>query len=290
MIERIASKNEVRAAIQAARHEGKTIGLVPTMGALHEGHLSLVQAACQRTDVVVVSIFVNPTQFAPGEDFERYPRTVDADLELLSAEGVEYVFTPSVEEMYPAGFDTMVDPGSLASRWEGEIRPGHFSGAATVVAKLLNIVRPDLAFFGEKDYQQLRIVSRMAEDLDLGVGIVGCPIVRDASGLALSSRNAYLSPEQRAAALALPEALEAAAAAVAWGETDASALGAVMAETVARVGGDAVELEYAAVVDSLTLEPAGKLSGEARALIAARVGSTRLIDNCRLVVPSATTT
>ena len=285
MIERISSKSEVRSAIAAARREGKTVGLVPTMGALHEGHLSLVHAACKRTDVVIVSIFVNPTQFAPGEDFERYPRDIPSDLELLSADGVELVFTPSVDEMYASGIETVVDPGPLALRWEGEIRPGHFNGVATVVAKLLNIVRPDLAFFGEKDFQQYRIVSRMAEDLDLGVGIIGCPIIRDPSGLALSSRNAYLTAEQRAAALALPEALEAAAAALVWGERDARALEAVMAETVARVGGDVVALEYAAVVDSLTLEPAQTVTGTARALVAARVGSTRLIDNCSLVAP-----
>jgi len=290
VIERIASKSEVRSAIAAARREGKTVGLVPTMGALHEGHLSLVQAACKRTDIVVVSIFVNPTQFAPGEDFERYPRNIAADLELLSAEGVELVFTPSVEEMYGRGAETTVEPGPLSLRWEGEIRPGHFAGVATVVAKLFNTVRPDLAFFGEKDYQQLRIVSRMTDDLDLGLGIVGCPIVRDASGLALSSRNAYLTPEQKAAALALPEALEAAAAALAWGESDARALEAIMAETIDNVGRDVVSLEYAAVVEPSSLEPADKVTGTVRALIAARVGSTRLIDNCALVAPAVTTT
>jgi pantoate--beta-alanine ligase len=290
VIERIASKGEVRSAIAAARREGKTVGLVPTMGALHEGHLSLVQAACKRTDIVMVSIFVNPTQFAPGEDFESYPRDIAADLELLSAEGVDLVFTPSVDEMYGRGAETTVEPGPLSLRWEGEIRPGHFTGVATVVAKLFNIVRPDLAFFGEKDYQQLRIVSRMTDDLDLGLGIVGCPIVRDASGLALSSRNAYLTPEQKAAALALPEALEAAAAALAWGERDARALEAIMAETIDNVGRDVVSLEYAAVVEPSSLEPAEVITGTARALIAARVGSTRLIDNCALVAPAATTT
>jgi len=285
VIERIASKSEVRSAIAEARREGKTVGLVPTMGALHEGHLSLVQAACKRTDVVVVSIFVNPTQFAPGEDFERYPRDIAADLALLGADGVELVFTPSVEEMYGSGVETTVDPGPLAARWEGEIRPGHFSGVATVVAKLFNVVRPDLAFFGEKDFQQLRIVTRMAEDLDLGVGIVACPIIRDTDGLALSSRNAYLTPEQRSAALALPEALEAAAAGLAWGDFDPRALEAAMVETVARVGGGIVDLEYAALVDARTLEPATSFDTPVRAIIAARLGSTRLIDNCALVPP-----
>lgn len=285
MIERIASKSEVRSAIAAARREGKTVGLVPTMGALHEGHLSLVHAACKRTDVVIVSIFVNPTQFAPGEDFERYPRDIEADLEMLGAYGVDLVFTPSVEEMYGSGVETTVDPGPLAARWEGEIRPGHFGGVATVVAKLLNIVRPDLAFFGEKDYQQLRVVTRMTEDLDLGVGIVGCPIIRDATGLALSSRNAYLTPEQRAAALALPEALEAAAAGLAWGELDPRALEAAMVATVARVSGGVVDLEYAALVNARTLESAVSLDTPVRAIVAARVGATRLIDNCALIPP-----
>jgi len=290
VIERIASKSEVRSAIAEARREGKTVGLVPTMGALHEGHLSLVAAACKRTDVVIVSIFVNPTQFAPGEDFERYPRDVAADLELLGADGVELVFTPSVEEMYGGGVETMVDPGPLSRRWEGEVRPGHFRGVATVVAKLFNIVRPDLAFFGEKDFQQLRIMTRMSEDLDLGVGVVACPIVRDAHGLALSSRNAYLTSEQRSAALALPEALEAAAARIAWGELDPRAIEATMIETVARIGSGIVDLEYAALVDARTLEPAASFDVPVRAIVAARVGSTRLIDNCSLVAPIRATT
>lgn len=286
MSERISSKNEVRSAIAEARREGKTVGLVPTMGALHEGHLSLVHAACQRTDVVIVSIFVNPSQFVPGEDFERYPRDIDADLELLAADGVELVFTPGVGEMYGTGSQVTVDPGPLSRRWEGEIRPGHFGGVATVVAKLFNITRPDLAFFGEKDFQQLRIVSRMATDLDTGVGVIGCPIVRDATGLALSSRNAFLSADERAVALALPEALSAAAAALAWGERDPRGLEAVMAETVASMGAGAVLLDYAAVVNSNTLEPAETTAEPLRALIAARVGTIRLIDNCALVVPA----
>lgn len=283
MIERIASKSEVRSAIAEARREGKTIGLVPTMGALHEGHLSLVRAAAARTDLVAVSIFVNPTQFAPGEDFERYPRRIEADLELLEAEGVEIAFTPSVDVMYGTGAQVTVDPGPLATRWEGEIRPGHFSGMATVVAKFLNVVRPDLAFFGEKDFQQLRIVERMVADLDLGVGVVACPIIRDRHGLALSSRNAYLTDDERSAALALPAALEAAAAALAWGEASGAALEATMRAAVAEHAGDAVSLDYAAVVDPETLEPLALVDRRARAIIAGRVGATRLLDNCQLV-------
>jgi pantoate--beta-alanine ligase len=201
VIERIAGKGEVRSAVAEARREGRTIALVPTMGALHEGHLSLVRAARMRADFVVVSVFVNPTQFGPGEDFDRYPRRIDADLELLGDEGVDIVFVPSAESMYQDGTDIVVDPGELAQRWEGALRPGHFSGVTTVVAKLFNLVSPDLAFFGEKDYQQLRVIGRMARQLDFGVGVVGCPTVRDADGLALSSRNVHLSASERAAAL-----------------------------------------------------------------------------------------
>jgi len=283
VIERISSKTEVRAAIAEARREGKTVGLVPTMGALHEGHLSLVHAACERTDIVVVSIFVNPTQFAPGEDFEHYPRDLVSDLALLGADGVEMVFTPSVDEMYGAGAQVTIDPGPLAVRWEGAVRPGHFGGAATVVAKLFNVVRPDLAFFGEKDYQQLRIVTRLAHDLDLGVRVVGCPIVRDPDGLALSSRNAFLSAEERVVALALPAALDAAARAVERGEQDPRAIEAEMVDVVARRSGGAITLDYAGVVEPTTLEPATTVAISTRALIAGRVGTTRLIDNCELL-------
>ncbi len=285
MIEQVGSKAELRAAVAEARRENKRIGFVPTMGALHEGHLALVRSACQRTDVVIVSIFVNPTQFGPDEDFARYPRTVEADIELLAAENVELVFTPSPESMYAAGATVTVDPGPLATRWEGELRPGHFAGVATVVVKLLSIVRPDLAFFGEKDFQQLRIVEALTEDLDLGVGIVGVPIVRQPDGLALSSRNRYLSAQERTAALGIPGALEAAERALAWGETDARLIEASMRDAAHAVAGDALALDYAAVVDPLTLEPLERVTAPARALIAGRVGSTRLIDNCSLVPP-----
>lgn len=289
MIERIASKAEMRSAIAEARKEGKTIGLVPTMGALHRGHVSLVNAACERADIVVVSIFVNPTQFAPGEDFDRYPRRVDEDVEMLAAEGVELVFTPSVETMFGDGPLVTVDPGVLASRWEGEVRPGHFTGVATVVTKLFSIIRPDLAFFGVKDYQQLAVVRRLALDLDLGVDVVGCPTVRDVDGLALSSRNAYLSADERDHALALPEALEAAAQAVAWGERSGEALDFIMREAAATRAPGALTLDYAAIVDPDTLEPLATVDRPARAIIAGRVGKTRLIDNCQLNPPPGDT-
>lgn len=282
-MERVASKAEARLAAAAARAEGKTIALVPTMGALHEGHLSLVRAARERAGYVVVSVFVNPTQFGPGEDFEAYPRDLDRDLELLDAEGVDLVFTPSERAMYEPDSSVTVDPGPLAERWEGEARPGHFSGVATVVTKLLSVVRPDLAFFGEKDYQQLQVVRRLARDLDLGSTIAEAPVVRDRDGLALSSRNARLSPPERAAARAIPEALEAAAGAVAWGARDARDIEREMYRCFG--GREEIELDYAVIVDPTTLEPLEELEGPARVLIAARVGPVRLIDTCPLSLP-----
>ena len=282
-MERVASKAEARRAAADARAEGKTIALVPTMGALHEGHLSLVRAACERADYVVVSVFVNPPQFGPGEDFESYPRDLDADLRLLAAEGVDLVFAPSAAVMYEPDASTTVDAGALAEHWEGEIRPGHFAGVATVVTKLLSIVRPDLAYFGEKDYQQLQIVRRLVRDLDLGVSVVGRPIVRDRDGLALSSRNVRLTAAQRQAALAIPAALEAAAEALAWGEHEARALERAMLERLAGV--DGLSIDYAVVVDPDTLEPLEQVEGSARALVAARIGDIHLIDNCRIAVP-----
>jgi pantoate--beta-alanine ligase len=230
---------------------------------------------------------VNPAQFGAGEDFDAYPRQMDADVKMLGAEGVDVVFTPTTDVMYLPGAQVTVDPGPLARRWEGETRPGHFTGVATVVAKLFNIVRPDLAFFGEKDYQQLRIVMRLAADLDSGVGVVGCPIQRDTDGLALSSRNAYLTPEERAAALAIPGALAAAEQALAWGERDGRALEASMRALFEEAGEAAeVRLDYAAVVDPDTLEPQDRVEGTARALVAAWIGRTRLIDNCELKATS----
>lgn len=302
-MERVSSKTEARNAVEEARREGRIVGLVPTMGALHEGHLSLVRAACARTDFVAVSIFVNPTQFGPNEDFAAYPRDIEGDLALLAAEGVDLVFTPSTAEMYgslPAAAEegargaadavvrTTVQPASVAARWEGAIRPGHFAGVTTVVAKLFHVLNPHVAFFGEKDFQQLRVIEAMVRDLDFPVHIVGCPIVRERDGLALSSRNAYLAPGERAEAVALAEALEAAAAAVAWGERDPRVVERGIADSIAAHPG--VALDYAAVVDAETLEPhPGPLGVDARpacALVAARIGRTRLIDNAALVVPS----
>lgn len=280
MLERIGQKAIMRSAVAEVRRKGKTVALVPTMGALHEGHLSMMRAACSRADVVVASVFVNPLQFGEGEDFSAYPRDLETDRDLLKAAGVDFLFAPTVDEMYGTGADTAVVPGVVASRWEGERRPGHFEGVATVVVKLLNVVRPDLAFFGEKDFQQLSVVRRLVEDLDLGVRVVPAPIVRDVDGLALSSRNVYLSRDERARALAIPRALDAARAAVEEGERDMVAL---VARSIVMLEEAGLDPDYVAVVDPHTLEPVDVLETDVRMLIAARSGSTRLIDNCALV-------
>lgn len=287
-VERLSSKEEVRTAVGAARREGKRIGLVPTMGALHEGHLSLVRASCARADYTAVSIFVNPTQFSDAADLKAYPRDLDRDLELLAAEGVDLVFVPGERVMYAPDAMVSVEPGPLANVLEGASRPGHFSGVCTVVTKLLNIVRPDLAFFGEKDYQQLKIVERLVRDLDLPVSVVARPTVRERDGLAMSSRNSLLTSAERTEALALCESLEAAAAAIAWGERAVAAIKAAMTEEFASR--PSTQLDYAVLVDPETLEPLH--DGESvvpgsvlRALVAARVGGVRLIDNAPLLVP-----
>lgn len=277
-----------RALVAAARARGLSIGLVPTMGALHEGHAALVREAARRTGFVVVSIFVNPTQFGPNEDFGRYPRTLEADQRLCGEAGADAIFHPAPEEMYPrGGLSTAVEVAGLTETLEGPIRPGHFRGVATVVLKLLNIVGPDVAVFGEKDYQQLLIVRRMVADLDLPVEIVPVPTVREPDGLALSSRNRYLSPGQRETAAALSRALRAAAEAARGGEASADRIRQVLRRSLESEAG--LGIEYAEVVDAETLGPIERLDGgrAARALVAARIGSTRLIDNAPLPQPGA---
>lgn len=281
-MERLASKQEVRQAVAEARREGKRIALIPTMGALHEGHLSLVRAAAERADYIIVSVFVNPTQFGQGEDFEAYPRDLDRDVDLLGAEGVDLVFAPTPEIMYASDAQVTVDPGPLGALYEGAARPTHFGGVCTVVTKLFSIALPDLAFFGEKDYQQLTIVRRMARDLDLPVKVVGCPIVRECDGLALSSRNVYLSAEERAAAPVLYQALRTAETLVLDGGRDARVVAGALRDTIA--GEPLAVLDYAEVVDAATLRPVDTIAGSARALVAARFGATRLIDNIALEV------
>jgi pantoate--beta-alanine ligase len=275
-MERVVSIDEVRGALARARLEGRTIGLVPTMGALHEGHLSLVRESRRSADVTVVSVFVNPTQFGPDEDYAAYPRDLEGDAALLAAEGVDMLFEPTVAVMYPSGAATVVDPGPLGTVLCGATRPGHFTGVATIVVKLLNIVAPDVAFFGEKDYQQLVVIRSVVRDLDIRVRVEGCPIVRESSGLAMSSRNRYLTPPQRTAALALYRALSGAQDAAASGEGNVAVLERGMRAVVGAQEG--VELEYAVVVNAETLAPLTRLDGPARALVAARVGTARLID------------
>ena len=266
------------AALREWRRQPGSVGLVPTMGGLHAGHASLVTAARTHNDRVVVSIFVNPTQFGPGEDYQSYPRDEGADLALLGSLGAAAAFVPAVEEVYPPGDATRVVPGPIAAPLEGSRRPGHFTGVATVVTKLLAMAEPDRAYFGQKDFQQLRVVQSLARDLALRAAIVPCPIVRDADGLALSSRNAYLSPEERALALGLSRGLSAAAAAHARGERDPDRLRAV----VSGIASGAGALDYVAVADPFTLRELAGAADRAVILLACRVGRTRLIDNVLL--------
>ncbi len=279
--------DEIRAFVREAKQGGKSVGLVPTMGALHEGHLSVVRQAKRQCDVVVVSIFVNPTQFGPNEDFERYPRELGQDIDRLSAYNVEALFNPSREEMYPEGYSTWVDPGPLAEPYEGTVRPCHFRGVATVVLKLFNIVRPDIAYFGQKDFQQAAILRRLVEDLNLNLRIVMCPIVRDPDGLALSSRNRYLAAEDRQAALALSRSLTRAQQMVHGGEADAARVIEEMHKVLASE--PRLQPDYVAIAHPSTLQPVSRITAGTVALVAARVGGVRLIDNAIFGPPGATT-
>jgi pantoate--beta-alanine ligase len=270
----------MRAACRAVRKAGKRLGLVPTMGALHDGHLSLVRAARASSDVVAASIFVNPTQFAPNEDLAKYPRSFERDRELLEREGVGLLFAPTVEEMYPAGAVTWVTVEGLSEKLDGRSRPGHFRGVTTVVAKLFHIVEPDVAFFGQKDAAQVAIIRRMVRDLNLPVEIAVCPIVREPDGLAMSSRNAYLNPEQRKQALVLYRSLLRVQAFIAAGERKAAKLAeAGKGEFAAE---RAVRLDYFEIVNPDSLDPVEDISCGALAAVAAYVGTTRLIDNILL--------
>ena len=280
----VHSPTAMQQLVGELRDAGRRIGLVPTMGALHAGHLSLVEAARRRADDVVATIFVNPTQFGPSEDLQKYPRTLDADLEALSAAGCGYCFVPTADTMYPPGFSTFVEPPSVAHVLEGVSRPGHFRGVATIVLKLFQIVPAHFACFGEKDYQQLQVIRRMVEDLNVPIEIVACPTVRWADGLAMSSRNRYLSPAERKQALAISQALQRAADLAASGERNEAVVVQAMHEVLRDAG--ITRIDYAAIVDPDTLVPIAALDRPARALIAAHVGSTRLIDNAPLPVLS----
>ncbi|UAL29372.1 pantoate--beta-alanine ligase [Nocardioides rotundus] len=284
----VRTRAEVAALLEESRREGRRIGLVPTMGALHEGHASLMRVAREHVGdgPVVVSVFVNPLQFGPGEDLDRYPRTMPADLELSAREGVDVVYAPEVADVYPGSGETMVepqvtvDPGPLGEVLEGRTRPGHFRGVLTVVTKLLGLVRPDVAVFGQKDYQQLTLVRRLVDDLCLGVEIVGAPTLREPDGLALSSRNRYLDPEEREAAVALSRALTAAAERAGTAE-DAEAAARAVLHAEPRVVTD-----YLVVTDP-ALGPLPEDVGpgtSARILVAATIGTTRLIDNAALTL------
>jgi pantoate--beta-alanine ligase len=257
--------------------DGRSLGLVPTMGALHQGHFSLVHAAKRQCSPVVVSLFVNPKQFGPNEDLQKYPRNFEADREALENLGVDFLFAPTPEEMYPTGFNTSVSIKGLSDKWEGRTRPGHFDGVATVVLKLFEIVKPQTAFFGRKDAQQALIIRRMVADLNLDTEIAVCPIVREPDGLALSSRNVYLNPQQRQAAVALSQSLAALKGSIAGGERDVMRLLATMRSKL-----DAqpeMSVDYAEIVDAETFEQVRAIRGNCYSLLAAKVGATRLIDN-----------
>jgi pantoate--beta-alanine ligase len=265
-----------------ARRQGQTIGLVPTMGALHAGHASLIRAARAETGFVVVSIFVNPTQFGPHEDFHRYPRPLEQDLAVCGREGADLAFVPEVATLYPPGFRTYVEVHGFQDVLCGASRPGHFRGVATVVLKLFNLVQPDIAYFGQKDAQQVRLIRQMVRDLDVPVAVRTCPIVREPDGLALSSRNQYLTAGQRRQAPVLYRALEEARAQIEAGERDAAAVRRGVLERLAAAPGAVVD--YAGVVDYDTLRPLERLRGEVLVAVAVEFGTTRLIDNLLLTV------
>ncbi len=282
------TRDELESAVSSLRADGnagRTIGLVPTMGALHDGHLSLVRASREQCPATIVSIFVNPTQFAVGEDLSSYPRPIGRDLEMLEAAGVDLVFLPDEATMYPPGCSTMVDPPAVARALEGAVRPAHFRGVATVVLKLLLLTGADAAIFGQKDYQQSLVVRHMVRDLNVPVQIVVSPIVRDDDGLALSSRNRYLDADQREIALSLNRALRGAASAIELGETDGDAVMAGMMQALLESGVD--QVNYAVVADPETLELIEKVHPPVVLLVAARVGTTRLIDNLVIQARSA---
>jgi pantoate--beta-alanine ligase len=276
-LETIHTIEWMKQVARQARAEGRMTGFVPTMGALHAGHMSLVHAALAECQPVIASIFVNPTQFGPGEDFQKYPRTLEADSKKLQDANVDYLFAPEASEIYPPGFRTWVNVEGLSERLEGKVRPGHFRGVATVVLKLLEIVQPRKAYFGRKDAQQARIIRQMARDLHLDSEIVVGPIVREPDGLAMSSRNAYLKPGERRAATILFRALDGARASISRGERDALRLTAAMREMLRTE--PLAEPEYVDLVDAETLEPVTRLRGACLALLAVRIGAVRLIDN-----------
>jgi len=277
VIRLVETIKDVRSFVEAVRKRGETIGFVPTMGAFHLGHLSLMRQAKKETDAVVVSIFVNPLQFAAGEDYDRYPRQMAKDLRMAESERVEVLLAPSVAEMYPKGFATYIDQNDLPTKLCGEFRPDHFRGVMSVVAKLFNIVKPDVAFFGQKDFQQYLLIRRMATDLNLDVDVRVLPTVREEDGLAMSSRNIYLGPKQRKDAICLYRALQRAEELIGSGESGAVRVASEMKRVILRVKG--ARIDYIAVVNSDTLEPVKEIKGKTLIAAAVRIGKARLIDN-----------
>lgn len=269
----------IQKEVEKLRSNGKSIAIVPTMGYLHEGHLSLIRIARKKCDIVILTIFVNPTQFGIGEDFNKYPRNLKKDLALASAENVDYVFAPEIKDMYPDGYQTFVLNYGLSRKLEGEFRPEHFKGVTTVVAKLFNLVKPHVAVFGQKDFQQAAIIKRMTADLNFDVKIIIAPIVREKSGLAMSSRNVYLSESEKNEALSLRKSLDLCASMIKEGETDVSKISKSMQRLINK--NQSAKIDYVKIVDSRTLEAIKKLSKgiEVVALLAVRIGKTRLIDN-----------
>jgi pantoate--beta-alanine ligase len=286
-VEVIHTVEWMKQAARQARTEARLLGFVPTMGALHAGHLSLIEAAKRDASPVIVSIFVNPKQFGPNEDYAKYPRDFEGDRQMLEAAGVDILFAPTVEEIYPAGFRTSVNVEGLGDRLEGKIRPGHFRGIATVVLKLLEVVAPRFAYFGRKDAQQARVVRQMAADLALDSEIVVCPIMREPDGLALSSRNGYLSAAERKAATVLYRALSQARHAIEDGERDAARIATLMRQELA--GEPLASADYAEIVDADSFEPVVRLTRSCLVLLAVRFGATRLIDNMQVEIADSRT-
>jgi pantoate--beta-alanine ligase len=276
----VTDRARLAAVLAKVRSDGQTIGLVPTMGALHEGHLSLVHRAVRECDFIVVTIFVNPTQFGPQEDFARYPRTLEADLEALARAQTDLVYAPAAEQIYRPGFSTFVDPPVVAQTLEGRCRPGHFRGVTTIVLKLFHLVPADVAYFGRKDYQQWRVIQTMAADLDVPIRVEACPTVREPDGLAMSSRNRYLTPAERQQAAAISGSLRHAAELAAQGERNAATIRQQMRDVLTRAG--ITRIDYVALADPLTLADVDEVHEDTVALVAAFVGGTRLIDNRQL--------
>lgn len=269
-----------RRRLREAKQSGRSIGLIPTMGALHEGHLSLVQAAQKERDSTLVTLFVNPSQFGPNEDFSKYPRTEEADLQRLQSIGTDWVLIPTSQQLYPDGYSTWIEPPQVAKRWEGEIRPGHFRGVATVVLKLFLMTPADRAYFGQKDYQQVRVIEQMVKDLDYPIDVRVCATIRELDGLAMSSRNRYLDPDQRRKALAIWRSILLVRSLASHGVVDTAAIQQQVRAVLLENGLDSID--YAVLADAVTLEPLERIDRPAVYLVAGRLGKTRLIDNCLL--------